>query len=322
MKYLYLSSLFLIVGFVSNAQLSVVPQLGIENSKTTVSYNQSSGFAPIGTKLSPQAALRLDYKFKKGHGPFVGFATTRSGVNYTFTNPETGRTNYMASRDNMQLRLEGGYQLTTKPIYFNKSGSKKTNSNASAQKSPSKSGCRDFYITSRCGSKSFQSAAKTATKQKGSWVAFQPSAGMAFVPTGSAAGIATNGQGDLTTYEYTAGNWKTALVAGTGFIFGKNDRQKLVVSINYLRGIGNQSESMTTTNASKPVTTNISSNSSNWNLRVGVPFSLTKTRKPSTPKEVIIIRQRTEIKQPAAPLQQRTEKKCGSMYRCRKTISL
>ena len=318
MKYLYLSSLFLIVGFIAKAQFSIVPQVGVENSKTTVSYNGSSNYAPLGTTFSPQASVRMDYKFKKGHGPFVGLATSRSGINYSFSNPETGKTIYTASRDNMQLRLEGGYQLTTKPIYFNKSGSANKSNKSSAEKYSTKLSCRD-YIRSHCGSKSSQSVAKTAAKGKGSWVAIQPSAGMAFVPTASAAEIATNGQGNLTNYEYTAGNWKTALIAGTGFIFGKNDQQKLVVSINYLKGIGNlQDQSLTTMNASKPVTTNISSNSSNWNLRVGIPFSLTKTKKPVTQKEVIIIRQRTEVKQPAATQQPKTEKRCGSMYRCRR----
>ena len=321
MKYLYLSSLLIIFSCVAKAQFSIVPQLGMEASKTSLSYNKGSDYSPLGTNLSPHASVRVDYKFKKGHGPFVGLATTRSGVNYTFSNPETGQSNYIASRDNKQLRLEGGYQFTTKPIYFNKSGAKSKSPVASSTRSTTKRSCGDFYARSHCGSKANKtSSASAAPSNKGSWVSIQPSAGMAFVPTASAAEIATANNGTMSSYEYTAGNWKTAAIAGVGFLFGKNDQQKLLVSINYLKGIGNlQTESITTTSGSKPVTTHISSSASNWNLRVGIPISFAKTKKPVAQKEVIIIKQRTEIKQPAEIKQQKQEKKCGLyMYRCRK----
>ena len=319
MKYLYLSSLCIIFSFVAKAQLRIVPQFGIENSKTSLSYNNSSNFSPLGAKLSPHASVRLDYMFKKGHGPFLGLATTRSAVNYTFTNPETGKTNYTASRDNKQLRLEGGYQLSTKPIYFNKSGAKNKSSNISAEKNNVKRSCHDFYTRSNCGSKSYKSSVAKSNNSKGSWVSIQPSAGMAFIPTASAAEIATNSNGNITSYEYTAGNWKTAFIAGTGFAFGKNDQQKFVVSINYLKGIGNlQEKTLTTTTDAKPTTTYISSNASSWNLRVGIPINLTKTKKPAAKKEVIIIQERKVI-QEKKEINQPAQKKCGSyMYRCRK----
>lgn len=320
MKYLYLSSLFLIIGFAVQAQLRIVPQVGIESSRTTISYNNSSNFAPLGTSVSPQATVRADYTFKKLHGPFVGLSTSRPSVTYAFADPETGKTNYTASRNNTQLRFEAGYQLTSKPIYFNKTAKKNSDRTSVQQNSPLKS-CGD-YFKSRCGSSSYRSMPKAPAVDKGSWVRIQPSAGMAFVPA-SAADIATNVQGNLTSYEYAAGDYKTALIAGTGLVFGKNDREKLIVSVNYLRGIGNlQTKSLTTINeSSKPVTTNISSNASNWNLRVGIPIGVTKTKKPSQPKEVIIIKQRMEVRQPAEIKEQKQEKKCGSyQYRCRRVI--
>ena len=319
MKFLYLSSLFIILCCVTKAQLTIVPQVGMESSKTNVSYNNSSKFSPLGAQFSPQANVRLDYKFKKGHGPFVGLGTSRSGVNYTFSDPETGMTNYTASRDNTQLRMEGGYQYTTKPIYFNKSGGKNKSSNATGKSSSTKSSCYS-YMESRCGSKSYASSKTDAAKNKGTWMSIQPSAGVAFVPTASDAEIATNTNGTMTSYEYAAGNFKTAAMAGVGFIFGKNDQQKLLVSVNYLKGIGNlETETLTTTTGIKPTTTTMSSNVSNWNVRVGIPFNLTKTKKPTPQKEVIIIKQRTEVKQPAQVQQPKQEKKCGSyMYRCRK----
>lgn len=321
MKYLYLSSLLLIIGFAVQAQLRIVPQLGIESSRTTISYNNSSNFAPLGTEFSRQASIRADYTFKKFHGPFVGLSTSRPSVTYAFSDPETGKTNYTASRENTQLRFEAGYQLSTKPIYFNKTSRNKSNQ-SSVQQNQNKKGCAE-YFKSRCGSKFYQSMAKAPAENKGSWVSIQPSAGMAFVPGASSADIAVNRQGNLTRYEYAAGDYKTALIAGTGFVFGNNDRQKLVVSVNYLRGIGNlQNKTLQTTNeSSKPITTNISSNVSNWNLRVGIPLGLTRTKKSAEPKEVIIIQQRTEVKQPAQVKEPKQEKKCGSyQYRCRRAI--
>ena len=320
MKYLYLSSLCIILGCVVKAQLSIVPQFGMESSKTNISYNKSSDFSPLGAQFSPHASVRLDYKFKKGHGPFVGLATSRSGVNYTFADPETGMTNYTASRDNTQLRMEGGYQMTTKPIYFNKSGAKNKSSNMTNKSSSTKSSCGSYYLRAHCGGKTYTNSAASAAKNTGTWMSIQPSVGMAFVPTASNAEIATNTESGVTNYEYTAGDWKTAAIAGVNFIFGKNDQQKFLVSVNYLKGIGNlQTETLKTTNGVKPTTTEISSKVSNWNVRVGIPFNLTKTKKPETQKEVIIIKQSTEVKKPAEVQQPKQEKKCGSyMYRCRK----
>jgi hypothetical protein len=323
MKYLYLSSLFTFLGCIAMAQLSIVPQFGVETSKTTLSYNNSANYSPLGVKLSPHASVRLDYKFKKGHGPFVGLATTRSGVNYSFTNQETGKTDYTASRDNKQLRLEGGYQVSTNRIYFNKSAAKNNAaSNNSASVTPeqntAKRSCRDFYTRSQCGSKASKVAESPSRKSGGSWMKIQPSAGMAFVPSASAAEIATKSQNNITNYEYTAGNWNTAFIAGAGFAFGNNNQEKLIVSLNYLKGIGNlNTQSLTTVSGTKSTTTHLSSTASNWNLRVGIPIILTKKASPK--KEVIKIEQRTETKQPAQIKEVKQEKKCGaSMYRCRK----
>jgi hypothetical protein len=74
--------LFLVFGYVTHAQLSIVPQIGMENTRTSVSYNDQNAFVPLGGQLSPQLALRMDYKFKQQHGPFLGVSTSRSVVFY------------------------------------------------------------------------------------------------------------------------------------------------------------------------------------------------------------------------------------------------
>ena len=108
--------LFVLFGYAANAQFTILPQLGFENSRTSVEFNELSSFSPLGAKLLPQAGIRLDYKSKQGHGPSVGIATSRSVVKFNFSDPETGMNTYTAAKGNTQLRIEGGYQVSTKPI--------------------------------------------------------------------------------------------------------------------------------------------------------------------------------------------------------------
>src|SRR5215475_5937641 len=97
--------------YAANSQrFSLLPQVGFENSKTNISYNHLSDFSPIGIKFSPQASLRLNYSSKQGHGFYLGVASSRSIVHFSFTDPESGMNNFKAVAGNMQLRLEGGYQ--------------------------------------------------------------------------------------------------------------------------------------------------------------------------------------------------------------------
>jgi hypothetical protein len=175
----------------------------------------------MGAGVSPQFAVRLDYRFKKIHGPFAGIATNRSVLAYQFTDPETGATNFTASRGDMQFRLEAGYQVRTKPL----------------------------------------------GKKPGS-LRIQPFAGMAFVPNTMTALVTDN-----SSYRYNAGNWSSALIAGTNFEVGK-----MVVGVQYLKGLGNLSNE-TLVSETKAVTTQLRSSVSAWNVTVGVPVSLAKKKK-------------------------------------------
>src|SRR5437763_4523218 len=120
--------LFVVSGFAANAQFSLTPQMGVEDPTTKVSFNNGSYFSPLQAQLSPRLALKVDYKFKQGHGVFLGVATSRSAVEYSFTSPESGMTQYTAMMGDMQFRVEGGYQFSTKPIFFKKQGVSKSNS--------------------------------------------------------------------------------------------------------------------------------------------------------------------------------------------------
>jgi len=302
----------LFIASAMNAQkLSLTPQVGFENSKTSVNYNDLGSFAPLGGEFNPQVSLRLDYKFKQGFGPYFGASTSRSVVLYSFNDIENGMNLYNATKANMQVRMEAGYQFTTKPILFNKSkpsSQTSTSKTRSANKSSCggysyRSSCSKSYYSqsSRCQSKS-SAAKKVENKNKGGWVRLQPSVGVGFIPSPK-TDVVTKVEGGQTTYEYRAGAWNTAFTTGLGFEFGR-DKQRLVnVSVNYFTGIGSMDkQTITAVSGTKTSTATLESKASGWNMRIGIPFTLaekgtsknnnqTKTKKTSCSERI-----RTEYK--------------------------
>lgn len=302
--------IFVAFGYAANSQqLSLLPQAGLERSTTTVQLNNQAYFAPIGAQLSPKLGARLDYKFKKGHGPYLGVSTNRSVATVDFSSPESGMKVITTSPANLRLHVEGGYQVSTKPIYFTKS--KATNKPTPV--------VREYtYTRKSCGGYSYSShyrkslAPTPAAKptEKGWYVSIQPMAGAAFIPSVN-QDITTQVQGNQTSYKYQAGNWNSAIIAGTGLEFGKNVERKFTVTISYLKGLGNlNNRSIVTTSGGKTTVTNLNSNVSNWNLTAGIPITLYKKKAAVKPqiKEVKV----EEVKR---------ERKCGE-YRssCRKMI--
>src|SRR5688572_7087187 len=287
MRTALLTGLFAVCGYAVSAQFSLLPQVGFENSRTNISYNDLSDFSPLGAKFAPQVSLRMDYKFKKGHGPFLGISSSRSLVSFSFTDPENGMNIYNAVAGDMQFRLEGGYQYSSKPIYFNKNKSKPASSNSYKTQATKKS-CGSEYssrsscgkaktesYSSRCGS-SGKSKQNLAKKEKGTWMRIQPSVGLAYIPSVK-TDVVSKTAGGQTTYEYQAGNWKTGIVTGAGFEFGKNNHRLFTVSINYFNGIGNlEKQAIISESGGKATTTYLQSDASGWNMKVGIPFTLGK----------------------------------------------
>lgn len=284
--------LFIASAIAMNAQkLSLTPQVGFENSKTSITYNNLPSFAPLGGEFNPQVSLRLDYKFKQGFGPYLGVSTSRSGVLYSFSDIENGMNLYNATKANMQLRMEAGYQFTTNQLFFNRT--KHSGSSSSKARSANKSSCGSSTYKSNC-SKNYSSksshcqskkssARKVENKNKGSWVRLQPSVGIGFIPSPK-TDVISKTQGGMTTYEYRAGNWNTAITTGMGFEFGRNKQRLLNVSVNYYSGIGNLSkQTISTVSGIKTSVANLESNSSGWGLRIGIPFTLAE-KKPAKHK--------------------------------------
>ena len=268
--------LFASITFAANAQFSIQPQVGMETSWTTIKSSDFSAFSPLGIQAAPRLAVRMAYKFKTGHGAFLGFATGNSAVKFKFTDPQSARTSYTTLTKGLQLRLESGYEFTTKPIAIGKQAISNSYANKYGQryaggeqhKGSGYSSCRMRNSTNRCGKSSY----KTKAQNKGLYMRIKPSVGLALAPSGS--GIATETKAGQTNYEFKTG-WNTALIAGTAFDFGTRSQSKFVVSVNYLKSLGNKTQTLYTGPA-KTMATTFGSATSGFNVSIGIPINFTK----------------------------------------------
>ena len=253
------------------AQLSFLPQIGFEQSKTSVQVNDLSSFSPMGSTSNLKANLRADYRFKKGHGPYVALGTTPGAVAYSFTDPSDAMNNFKASANSLQFRFEGGYQFRSKPINLKKT-SKQQPATTIARPTEMRRSCGSYY---RCN-KQKTTASSTKTKQNNTLnLRLQPSIGIAYIPSAQ-KNLESNGN----TYQYNAGNYKTALVSGMGFEFGKGKQRLFTISVFYTKGLSNLNEQeITNLENNKISNTTLNSNTSSWGMTVGVPFSFSKTKK-------------------------------------------
>ena len=314
MRTALLSILLVVFGFESHAQLRLLPMIGFENSMVCLKYNDQKVKSGLDDVTSPQMSLRLDYAFKKGHGPFIGVNTSRSAIDYIFNDPATGMNQFNTSNADYRIGITGGYSFTTKPIFFNKSssGTSKAMIKKDVQQKEVvviKKSCgtsreikTSYSSRSHCGSKYKKPSEKIneevrvskipQKKNEGWFMQVQPSAGLAYVP-GVSNAIETEMQNGGKTYKYKAGDFNTALVTGANFIFGKNLDQKFVVNLNYFTGLGNLgTQSLEIEEAGKTTTTNLRSTVSGWSMGIGLPIQLGKRKA----REIKVIEEKTIYK--------------------------
>lgn len=267
--------LALLTAISAKAQLSFLPQLGTERSKTFVSHNHASSFSPMGAQGDLKANLRMDYRFKKGHGPYVGVGTAPGAVAFSFTDPANAANIFKASQNALQWKLEGGYQYTSKPITLKKNSAKKTAVKPSSQNTEVKRSCGSYYNSYRQ-----KTTTTTAAKQNNDFtMRLQPSAGIAYLPSTKDDLTITGSQ-----YQYNAGNYKTAFTSGMGFEFAKGKQRLFTLSLTYAKALGqNDQQTIKSVESEKTFNNVFSSKTSNWGLILGVPFSLSKTKKAVTP---------------------------------------
>ena len=286
MRIAALPALALLLSGAASAQLTLLPHVGVERSNTSVQYNDGRSFSPLGGEASARASLRLDYRFKGGFGPFVGAATSPAPVDYAFANPATGGQSFKATAGDLQWRLEGGWMYSSKPITFKnrKAAAAQAQRTRATQQSTVKKSCGSYSYRSHCGS---SSKSITTAKNKALNLRLQPFVGAAYNPsTGEDLKTAPSG------YTYKAGNWNTALLAGSGFEFGRGSQRLFTLSVQYIKGLGNLDEkTLVTQTDAKTTTTRLQSDVSSWSVALGLPFTLSK-KKPSLQQRT----QRTEQK--------------------------
>jgi hypothetical protein len=271
--------LLLLVGATASAQFSITPQVGFEQSKTALSYNNLSSFAPLGWQGTLKAALHMDYRFKNGFGPYASVGSSPAVVAFSFANPSDALNNYKAATESLQWRLEGGYQFTSKPILLKKGTAKNIVSKSVAAPTEYKRSCGS-YQHHGCGQqKSVQAFKKPQNNNLN--LRLQPSLGVSYIPD-APEDFKTVGN----TTQYNAGNWKTAVVSALGFEFDKGHQRLLTLNIFYSKGLTNlDTKTFTKTENGKPSSGTFNSSSSAWGMTVGIPFSFVQAKKHA-PKPV------------------------------------
>lgn len=302
MRHINFTCLLILITITTRAQLRIQPQIGVESSTTGITFNDMA-ISPSSVQFLPKLALRMEYKFKKGHGVFAGLSTNAPSVDFNFSDLQTPPTTYNYTRQNLQVRFEGGYQFNTKPIYFSNKG-KAVSSAASAFRTKrghegyggyvgygtresciKKMSCGKQSARSNCSkSNSCSKKSERSAPQKNSYMRIIPSVGLAFIPSQPDA-IETKNYGGQTNFNYKAGAWSTAVTTGAAVEFGNRRQAKYIVSVNYLKGFGNLgTKTVNSVSNGKSFSAMMSSQSTGWTVSLGVPFSLSR-RKPEVKRE-------------------------------------
>ena len=268
--------LLVLAGAVCHAQLSFLPQVGFEQSRTSINYNELS---TSGVSGNFRANLKADYRLKGGHGPYVSVGTSPAPMNFNFSSTGDLMQNYQSAKGNLQFRIETGYQYTSSPISLFK---KKTvaapteTTDIVQQPVAQKTSCGSSTYKSSCGDK--KKTNKTSLANGGLNMRLQPSLGVAYIPSNN-EGITETPNG----FQY-ASVWKTAIVPSMGFEFANGKQRFLTLNVFYTQPVGVKDESFTAFSGSKAVTTNLSPATSTWGITAGVPFSFVKSNASKTKK--------------------------------------
>jgi hypothetical protein len=274
MKIIVLTGTLLLAGATSHAQLSFLPQVGFEQSRTTLNYNSLS---TSGANGNLRAALKMDYRLKGGHGPYVNLGTSAAPIKFWFDNTGQLVKGMQQAKDNLQFRMEAGYQYTSKAIRFGKAKNKMNNpaTESFTETTMQKQSCGSSSYKSHCASK--RKVAKTPLRDNTLNMRLQPSVGLAYLPAAEES-IKQTANG----VEYNATNWKTAVVPAMGFEFAKGQQRFLTLTVFYTKPLGMQEESFTSATGNKAITTTLSPKASTWGMTVGVPFSFSKSNAAKT----------------------------------------
>ncbi len=265
------------------AQFSLLPYAGFEQSRNRVTNTNGLSASDISRNL--RAGLKMDYRLKGGHGPFISLGTSPAPVSFRFNNLGSVASSYEAAKGALQFRMEGGYQYSSRPISL---GKKRTAASPSASLVPDQSAapqktCGSLLYKSRCGERKALTKASPVNKTLN--MRLQPLLALAYIPSATESVKQT-----ASGFEYTAAP-KTALVPAMGFEFAKGSQRLLTLGLFYSRALGQKEQTVNSLSGGKAYTTTLSPRTSTWGLTLGIPIGLTKTK---AVKQMTETRQRTE----------------------------
>jgi hypothetical protein len=267
MKPLLLSSfVLLLAGLSANAQFSLLPQAGFEQSRTALDYG--NGLSALNSQGYLKAALKLDYKLKGGHSPFINLATTPAPVSFVFDG--TGALVNQSQSATPKFRLEAGYQYSSKPIFFGKESSTANSTTKAAEASAvQQNRCGSMY-KSRCGQRRTMNKATPANNPLN--LRLQPAVALAYVPWASES-VTPKGDG----FEYKAAAWKTAIVPSMGFEFAKGNQRLFSLNVFYTKPLAETNEMGTVSPGAKATSVPLQARTSTWGMTLGIPISFAKS---------------------------------------------
>ena len=264
----------LLAGTALHAQFQFLPYAGFEQARSTVSTGLRSvqdinGFIKAG--------LRTGYQLKGGHSPFLNLTTNPAPVHFSFDN--TGALLNQFRSSNLQLRLEAGYQFSSKPIQLGKNRSpQRTPAALAAPATAQKRSCGSAMYRSSCGSRQAKAAAAPTNTNLN--MRLQPSVAVAYIPASNQQ-VTTKGTG----FDYTP-SWNTAVVPAIGFEFAKGAQRLFTLGVFYTAPLGQKAEAVNTALEGKSMTTRLQPQLATWGVTMGVPFSFAKTK--TTPKAPVV----------------------------------
>ena len=212
--------------------------------------------------------------------------TFHSSVEYSFSDPATGKTNYTSEAGDVKVQFQAGYQLTSNKILFKKTAP--SMNHGQHLNAPMHRSCGQGGGHHCCGS-----GGGSRAKNNTSYMRLLPSAGIAYMPFNDEE-LETETKGGKTVYTYGAGSPKLAFTTGMGFEFGVGNRKSVTVSLNYFKGLGNNEQALSSApDQTKPTilsTTTLQSKSSGWSATMGFPISFKTAHKEKHERIVKVVR--------------------------------
>lgn len=239
---LSLSCLF-VVEFIQAQTITLLPSAGLQTTLSTV-----EGSSPVlSTNRQYQTnfsgSLRAYIDNKKGHGFFIGISTANHGISIkTYDNLNSfGK---MTSSSTVP-RIEFGYQLLTKPIYFNSILNNEIEKNS-------------------------------VKFNKGFFFQLQPMVGLGYNILSNYGGNGSIGGGTSTLKEINSGGGNFSFLTGGNIYIGKNGRQWFFISGMKNWNFGNYSAQATFNSQYNGnfYQNNIKSFGSGTSFSIGVPIRI------------------------------------------------